>query len=182
TPDLIPGQRAGTVPTISITFTVTNQNVVPFVDDAFTSYAVRIYLSSNNVITATDTLIAGIQLPGLGAGKSETKTISVEVNGGNSNFPKIPGSDPFLNDNQYFIGMIVDADNDLSESNEGNNANQGVRDDMDDIVAEADLPVPVDGTTVVPRTYTIGSSVAGVIGDEWVLRRDIDIYRFTATA
>src|SRR5215213_9188497 len=66
TPDLIPGQRAGQpVPTISITFTVTNQNVVPFVDDAFTSYAVRIYLSSNNVITAADELIAGIQLPGL---------------------------------------------------------------------------------------------------------------------
>jgi hypothetical protein len=182
TPDLIPGQRAGTIPTISITFTVTNQNGVPFVDDAFTSYAVRIYLSSNNIITASDELIAGIQLPGLGAGKSETKTINVEVNGGNSNFPKIPGSDPFLNDNQYFIGMIVDADNDVAESNEGNNANQGVRDDMDDIVAEADLPVPVDGTTVVPRTYTIGSSVAGVIGDEWVLGRDIDIYRFTATA
>jgi hypothetical protein len=181
-PDLIPGQRPGIVPTISITFTVTNKNGVPVIDDAFKTYVVRIYLSSNNIITATDDLIAGIPLAGLGAGKSETKTITVEVNSGNSNLPKIPGSDPFLNDNQYYIGMIVDADDAIDESNEGNNANQGLQDDMDDIYSEIDLPIPLNGTQVQSREYAIGSSVAGVIGDEWAGRRDIDLYNFLAIA
>ena len=159
-----------------------NQNLVPFVDDAFKTYTVRFYLSGNNVITATDEAFHEIRMPGLGAGQSETRTFTVDITSNNSTGPKIPGSDPFLNDNQYYIGMIVDADSDIAESNEGNNANQGVRNDMDDIVAEADLPVPVDNATVLPRTYTIGTNITGVIGDEWAGPRDIDLYRFTATA
>src|SRR5690349_10973978 len=90
--NVTPGQGAGTVPTISVTFTVKNQNLVPFVHDAFQGYLVRIYPSSHNPIPSDREPVTSVTLPGLGAGQSETRTLSVEVNSFTSNLPKIPGT------------------------------------------------------------------------------------------
>jgi hypothetical protein len=42
-------------------------------------------------------------------------------------------SDPFGTDNQYFVGIVVDADADVIESDETNNSNRGQTFDRDDV-------------------------------------------------
>ncbi|MGD9128355.1 MAG: C25 family cysteine peptidase, partial [Planctomycetia bacterium] len=53
----------------------------------------------------------------------------------------VPADDPFDTDSEYFIGMIVDADGEITENIEDNNANRGQDVDRDDVDY---LPGPVD--------------------------------------
>jgi hypothetical protein len=46
----------------------------------------------------------------------------------------VPAGDPFGTDNQYYVGMVVDADDDVAEADEANNSNLGLGDDVDDVL------------------------------------------------
>src|SRR5438105_3778991 len=58
-PDAIPGVASvplGDDPTFSVSLTVKNQNIVPFLDDSG-NFRVRVYLSPNASISTSDTLL-----------------------------------------------------------------------------------------------------------------------------
>jgi subtilase family serine protease len=92
-------------------------------------FNVKFYLSSNNYISSGDKLLDIAELSGLVANSST----------GNQNIALTlpqPG-DPFWQqqgDNTYYVGMMVDADNQVAESNENNNVNRGIWKDYDDVL------------------------------------------------
>src|SRR5204863_9754460 len=90
----------------------------------------------------------------------------------------LPDHDPYRSTNQYFLFMDVDPHNEVPETNESNNSNQGTLIDSFPFSSEANLPRPVDNTNVVAPLLAPGASVNGVLGDEWIGPYDIDAYRF----
>ncbi len=183
-PDLIPGKASvpfGDDVTFSIEITVKNQNVVPFVDDEDEVFHVKVFLSANSSISTSDAQVADLIYAPLTAGQSKSQRITVTLSDGGAGSGNVPSRDPFADDNEYFLGMIIDTANDVAESNENNNANQGQGKDRDDIGSEGNLESPADGT-VAAQPLTIGTPVVGAIGDEWIEDGDIDVFRFTATA
>src|SRR5438874_1062770 len=160
-------------PTITINFTVKNQNGIPFLDDAG-AFDVDFYVSSNSTISSADDFIGSSDFTGLGAGKSVSR--SVQFTSG------MPSVDPFHDDNQYFIGMFIDRIDVVSESDETNNRNRGQGLDRDNVLSEFNLPSPTDGTNFSATSITIGTDVFGSYEDEWIGTRDQDIFAFTASA
>ena len=69
---------------------------------------VRLYLSSDNVITTGDTLLKEISIPALVAGLSSSQSVAVTIPPGTA-----PGS--------YFLGAFVNAAGDVTEANPNNN-------------------------------------------------------------
>jgi hypothetical protein len=90
------------------------------------NFDVKFYLSTNNYISTYDRYLGSYRVnnvAGNGTSGLLSKTLTLP-----------PKGDPFWNsqgDGSYTIGMIVDANNEVTESNEGNNRNQGEFDDYD---------------------------------------------------
>jgi subtilase family serine protease len=117
---------------------------------------VRVYLSTDNVITTADTLLTTVSMPSsLGASayvdSSHAVTLPANLSGGT-----------------YYIGVIVDADNQVTESNENNNASApaaltvpSLPDFVADHVALSSNSVFAGGgVTVFWRTANIGNTGA----------------------
>ncbi|MFC1604999.1 CARDB domain-containing protein [Planctomycetota bacterium] len=87
---------------------------------------VDLFLSTDNTITTSDYLIGFYWITGL-PGNSSTGTLSTNLT--------LPGaSDPFYTGNKtYFVGMIVDRFNSVTEGNENNNASTGSWKDFDGV-------------------------------------------------
>ncbi|MBR8829228.1 MAG: hypothetical protein DSM107014_15240 [Gomphosphaeria aponina SAG 52.96 = DSM 107014] len=79
---------------------------------------VSFYISTNYWISTNDQLLESFELDNLAA-NSSTGVQSINLN--------LPGEEnSFWQGNQtYYIGMIVDSNNEIEESNEANNANRG---------------------------------------------------------
>lgn len=96
---------------------------------------VKFYLSTNSIISSSDYFLGSSATVALGSGGNTgnlTKTLTLPAAGNaywNAN-----------GDATYYLGMIVDANNNVSELNEGNNANTGILIDKE--------AVPVKGTKV----------------------------------
>src|SRR6266850_4177689 len=97
------------------------------------SFHVGWYLSANPTISGTDTLLGGADLALLG-------------NASTGHVPKsltLPGpNDPFwqsITGGTYYIGMIIDTNNTVLETNENNNANGGQGLDRDSLILPPDL-------------------------------------------
>lgn len=73
------------------------------------NFFVNLYLSTDDVITTTDTLLASRSIVSLESGESDSALTSVVI----------PSS---ITPNNYYIGAVVDPDNMLPEMNEANNA------------------------------------------------------------
>jgi uncharacterized repeat protein (TIGR01451 family) len=93
--------------TIKITSTVKNQGYA-----TARNFYVGVYLSSDLVITSSDTLIGTRLVSSLAAGSSNTASITTQI----------PVS---LTTGTYYIGMIVDNNSDISELIEINNTKTG---------------------------------------------------------
>jgi subtilisin-like proprotein convertase family protein len=83
----------------------------------------------------------------------------------------VPVNDPFKTDNQYFIGMYVDADSNVTETNETNNVNVGVGIDQQPVTYAltfanaAAMTIPDSGAaSLYPSTINV-SGLTGTIGD-----------------
>lgn len=105
-------------------------------------FDIGIYISPDPIITREDTRIGWdtVEL-GLPASATYSRRQTLGVPRSSSDF--------WEGDGTYYIGMIIDIDNDAPESNEDNNANVGLGVDMGTI----DVMVKPPGTEVV-RLYT----------------------------
>jgi len=115
--------------------------------------AVRFYLSVNGYISPADELLAGdYALPALAAGATET------ISGWTLTLP-VPPPAGFPDEGRVYIAMIVDADSQVAELDEDNNANQGSGQDMDPVYV---LPAAPDLTGTgfdVPDAIAWGETI-----------------------
>jgi subtilisin family serine protease/subtilase family serine protease len=93
--------------TVTFSATAVNQGTV-----ASPASTVRWYLSTDNVITTSDFPVGSVAVAALGAGKSALVSANIPVP---SNVPA----------GTYYVGAIVDPDNTLAETNNGDNARAG---------------------------------------------------------
>ena len=113
-------QTAGS--TFTFEFDISNQGGL-----SAGTFDVAFYLSSNNTISTGDQLLGTTTLTGLSANSSTgTLTVDLTLPGINASF--------WQGDNTYYVGMIVDPNNAVNESNEANNDNQGFLIDYDDLI------------------------------------------------
>jgi hypothetical protein len=112
--------------TTTAAFSVTNS-----FDDPAGSFNVKFYLSDDATINPANDILLNLDptSPGYnGANPSAYQVASLAGHGTFSASPilDVPTSDPFSTDNSYYIGMVIDADANVTEVNEGNNRNTGV--------------------------------------------------------
>lgn len=140
-PTALPTQP-GLVPGATVTFptlTITNQGAV-----ASGTVAIGFYLSLDPVISTFDRRIGGITHAGIGAGAAATLTAQTAV------IPTdvVAGS--------YFLGVLVDEGDAISESDETNNTTSG----LFTVTPGADLLVwAPSALTVTPTTVNPGGTV-----------------------
>src|SRR5689334_13605325 len=102
------------------------------------AFTVAFYLSDDSTISKTDILITTKSEAGMTGNSTRDDSITLQL----------PATDPFLTDNLYYVGMIVDSTDAVSEINELNNSNRGTGSDRDFLKSEADLPGPLDNVNV----------------------------------
>jgi subtilase family serine protease/ribosomal protein S20 len=123
---------------VVITDTVTNKGT-----KAATGFYVAYYLSSDPVITSTDTVVYYRYVPSLAVGASNTGSITYNI--------------PNLSPGTYYLGAIADVFNFLVESDEKNNAKAGdaitIASSSTDLVISA-MTVPSVGKVGSPVTMT----------------------------
>jgi hypothetical protein len=156
--------------------TIQNKNVIWFLDDAG-SFTVTVYISDDPNITTSDTALGALVFSGLGAGQTQTQNFSCPRTP-----PLAPDVDPIRTDNRYWIGVIVDFNDSVHESDETNNANRGDGIDRVTVWGEKHLPAPLDGVNV--QADTLLGTYNGEIGgnSEWMGGYDIDIMQTTMYA
>ncbi len=91
-------------------------------------FYVDFYASTNTIISTSDDLIGRVYVSGCNAGTYVNADLSIP------SFPSIPNG-------TYYVGWIIDADNDVSESNEANNTayEPGYQLVVNNIVGDPDL-------------------------------------------
>jgi len=101
------------------------------------AFQVDFYLSTDATITSSDRLLGSAEINGL-AGLTSTGLLSIDL--------QLPGINNgfWVGDGTYYIGMIVDADNDVIESNGDNNSNLGLLIDSDDVVINTTRLTPTE--------------------------------------
>src|SRR6267142_2060256 len=140
------------------------------------SFHVGWYLSANPTISGTDTLLGGADLALLGNANTGhvAKSLTLPAS-----------SDPFwqsITGWTYYIGMIIDTNNTVLETNENNNANGGQGLDRDSLILPPDLfgsffdaPASASPGGSVNVTYEItngGAATTPAFQVEWYLSSD----------
>ncbi len=130
-----------------VTFTVRNSGT-----SVSGPFDVHFVLSRDNWIgngESGETIVVGstVSFSGLAAGAEETRTIRLQLDRGTlfgwANADNPTGQGPgYASTETYTLGLVVDLNNDIDESNESNNSNQGLGQDMDDITY---FPWDLDG-------------------------------------
>jgi len=120
-------------------FTIENTGYLPT-----GAFDVRFYLSDDPVIDPNTDIPLSISAGDPNYNPAEPEVFRVtSVAGLNSLSASallvVPGSDPFATDNDYYIGMFVDADNDVSEDVESNNINLGPGVDLDAVAYKSNI-------------------------------------------
>jgi len=115
--------------TFGIDATILNQG-----DGASTASVVRFYISANDYITTGDVELAGAYSLGAVDPGASVDLVDWQVT--------LPGGPPagFTLGGHFFVGMIVDADGDLNETDESNNRNQGEGIDRDRVYVSSPAP------------------------------------------
>jgi len=86
-------------------------------------FKVKFYFSKNDVIWNSDELLGSDTISGItGNNVTETRTINLTLPDANDSF--------WQGDGEYYIGMIIDADNEVDETDENNNFNRGIAVDI----------------------------------------------------
>jgi Ca2+-binding RTX toxin-like protein len=120
-------------------------------------FRVSFYLSTNDIISTSDKFLGGSQNIGF--------YYSYSVASEDEAYLSLPiASDPFWGGSSsgtYYIGMLIDSDNQEAESNETNNSNYGYQYDYDSFTLVQPNVAP--GSTLVyylQETYTSGDTVS----------------------
>jgi hypothetical protein len=134
---------------IHIDFIIDNKGASPA---ATTSFNVQLYFSSTLSITSADAQfieITGFQVPSAG-----------QITGVLSETLTLPAVDP-LKGQTHYIGMVIDPENLVAESNEANNSNQGVGIDEAAVSITPPHALVTDSVaTTSDRAVAFGSVVA----------------------
>ncbi len=118
-------------------------------------FDVNFYLSSNNLISESDELLGQFSFAALGANTSQANTISLTL----------PLDEAFFTNanNAYFIGMIVDVEDAIAESNENNNRNLGELVDLDSVlITPPPLPDLLGNSFDVVQAFRIAGDTIDV--------------------
>lgn len=153
-PDLVvsaaSGAPASALPGDTLSLTSTVQNTKP--QPAGSSFTQSYYLSTDSVITTSDTLLGSRTISSLAGDSSNTGTISVTL----------PGTEGI-----YYVGAIVDSGNSVTESNESNNSFTlgsiliSSHSDLKAVAIGTVTPSPTGGASIsVDTTITNESTVA----------------------
>ena len=138
-------------------------------------FDVAVYLSDDTQITTADRLLTTVRVTTVPVqGEDTYYTALADFN--------LPAIDPYLTDNEYWVGLVVDSSNEIPERNETNNSNRGPSRDMMSWGSERDLPSPADGSGPGGSSIPFGTPIDAEIGDEWVGAHDQDIFPVRANA
>jgi subtilase family serine protease len=121
--------------TVRIEYVVTNQGT-----DNAAAHTEEIRLSTDNMLSTTDSLLATQQVAGLKPGDTSRTSIDVRIPAST-----VPGS--------YFIGVIVDPRNAISESDETNNIASNP------INLNGDIDLDLTNLTLTPNSGGTGTQV-----------------------
>lgn len=117
-------------------------------------FTVDFYLSTNSTITTDDFFLGQRVISGIESGKSTAElTQLLQLPGAGNAFWNGTGT--------YYIGMVIDRDNNIAESNESNNSNRGVLLDKDSLTINVpQVPADLRGTNfnVVQEPLEAGDS------------------------
>ncbi len=177
-----PSNLVGTGGFIDANSSVTNHG-----DTAAGAFDVKFYLSDDATIDpATDILLtlassgfyydsaepSAYHVAGLASLATNSATVRLAV----------PLNDPFGTDSQYYVGMFVDADGNITEANESNNRNLGDGIDRTNVTYTLDFrdltPItsPLSGAA---STYPSNISITGLAG--MVTDINVSLYGITHT-
>ncbi|MEM9544145.1 MAG: CARDB domain-containing protein, partial [Cyanobacteria bacterium P01_E01_bin.42] len=112
------------------------------------------YLSTDATITVNDRLLSFVDFDSLNAGESSNILSQV------LNIPD--GDDPFWQGSgNYYIGMILDDLGAIAESNENNNASQGIGTDLDsiEIILPAAIDLKANSFDITSNSVNTGTSI-----------------------
>lgn len=113
---------------IQIRFAVANLG-----DSTAGTFKIKFYLSPNSTIgDAGDYLLYTYTI----------NSLSAQFYTGTGQYVVLPTSNPFGSGTSFYVGMIVDADNQVAESNEANNKNQGANLDRTSSAFSITNPAP----------------------------------------
>ena len=137
---------------VNVDFKVTNGG-----DTAAEAFDVQFYLSDDSDIDPTTDILLQVSStdPSYDSAEPEAYHVAGLASLGTctgSVALDVPLTDPFGTDNEYFIGMFVDADGDVTEVDETNNRNKGQGSDLTD--ASYSL-LKEDFTGGLPATWTV---------------------------
>jgi subtilase family serine protease len=135
--------------------------------DTNAAFTVAFYISTDSQIDASDKLLGTYDI---------TDFSSLTANGGHTgtltkNLTLPPIGDPFWTGltGNYYIGMLIDSNNTIIETNETNNSSVGVDTDYEKVKISqnaVDLQAVASGFTVTnPLTQTVGNVSAGAAFD-----------------
>ncbi|MBN1911450.1 MAG: hypothetical protein JW818_17035, partial [Pirellulales bacterium] len=140
--DVVPDNLHLAFGTATVSFSVRNIG-----DTGTGEFDLKFYLSDDATIDpATDMLL---ELSPSDPHSDNTEPSAYHVSGGLASMSTIsdtitlvvPGQDPFGTDNDYYLGMVVDADGDVNEVNETNNQDRGQGLDQDNAEYVVSTPV-----------------------------------------
>jgi hypothetical protein len=153
---------------LSASITIKNQNGFWFLDDAG-SFQIAVYLSPDATIgNAGDILIGSATIPGLGAGQTTSLSLPLTV----------AATDPFRDDNDYRMGVVIDYTGQVSESNETNNSNRGNGLDVEQVWFENHVSRPVNPNYPFTQPLSLNQPISAAIGDERIGALDLDTYSY----
>jgi len=123
--------------------------------DAAGSFDVKFYLSENTSITERDYLLDSHTVNRLRA-NSSTNNISRTFT-----LPALDSSvwGEKIGNSKIYIGMIVDVDNEVVETNENNNRNQGILIDYDEIEVNSGVDLAADRFSILQPSANTGESL-----------------------
>ena len=118
-------------------------------------FVTRFYVSYNDTITDNDVLIGTYYSSGLDSGERQRQWITV-------NFPDLAAG-------RYYLGCIIDQEDEVDELNEGNNVivfreSIDVYEDVEDVAPEADPIAEVADVNFPPIATCTDSDVFGKVG------------------
>ena len=131
--DAVPDNLLAASGTATVDFSVRNLG-----DTASGAFDVQFYLSDDAIIDPASDLLLNLEPSDPHYNGSEPEAYYVaDLASGTTHAGtaalSVPATDPFGTDNDYYLGMFVDADGDVSEADETNNQSRGQGLDLDDV-------------------------------------------------
>ncbi|MGO9814751.1 MAG: FG-GAP-like repeat-containing protein [Isosphaeraceae bacterium] len=135
-------------------------------------FQVDLRLADHNRFDGSQPLLATFSVDGLAAGTAATGTLTVTL-------PGTPGAPPdsFTEPEQVFVGLQIDSDDAVTESNEGNNSSQHLGTDWASLpILTAQQESEPNDAVAMANDIPLNSRTAGTLAPG-----DVDFYRISPT-